>query len=636
MTASRQAADRRRIPGRAGTHFRVWAPAARRVDVVFERDCLPRRWPRSRAATSPGSWPEAGRARAIAFARRRRRIPRSRLALPARGAARPFRGGRPLDGFDWTDGDWRGVDRARAGALRDARRHVHARGHLGRRRGAPALPDGRRHHGDRDDAGRRVPRPVRLGLRRRRPVRARRTSTARPTTCARFVDRAHALGHRRDPRRRLQPLRPGRQLPRRSSRRDYFTDRYENEWGEAINFDGENAAPVREFFVANAGYWIDEYHLDGLRLDATQDDLRRLARAHPRRRSRGARARRPRARDDLHRRRERAAGRRRWCARRARAATASTRCGTTTSTTARCVALTGRNEAYYTDYRGTPQELVSARQVRLPLPGPVLRVAEAARAARRRSTCRRARSSTSSRTTTRSPTRRAAQRLHELTSPGALPRADRAAAARAGDADAVPGPGVRAVAPVPLLRRPRRRSWRELVRKGRREFLSQFPQPGDARDAGARCPIPADRATFERCKLDLARARAARARCTRCTATCCGCAARTRCFARSGRGGVDGAVLGAEAFVLRFFGDDGDDRLLLVNLGRDLDARRRCPSRCWRRPPGTRWQRALVERGPALRRQRHAAARRRATAGACPAHAAVLCCARAATGERRR
>ena len=50
----------------------------------------------------------------------------------------------------------------------------------------------------------------------------------------------------------------------------YFTDRYENEWGDAINFDGPDAGPVREFFVANAGYWIDEFHLDGLRLDATQ------------------------------------------------------------------------------------------------------------------------------------------------------------------------------------------------------------------------------------------------------------------------------------------------------------------------------------------------------------------------------
>jgi maltooligosyltrehalose trehalohydrolase len=35
-------------------------------------------------------------------------------------------------------------------------------------------------------------------------------------------------------------------------------------------------------------------------------------------------------------------------------------------------------------------------------------------------------------------------------------------------------------------------------------------------------------------------------------------------------GGMDGAVLGSEAFVLRFFGEDGDDRLLVVNLGRDL------------------------------------------------------------------
>src|SRR5262249_47564714 len=50
----------------------------------------------------------------------------------------------------------------------------------------------------------------------------------------------------------------------------YFTDRYKNEWGEALNFDGDDAGPVREFFVANAGYWIEEFHLDGLRLDATQ------------------------------------------------------------------------------------------------------------------------------------------------------------------------------------------------------------------------------------------------------------------------------------------------------------------------------------------------------------------------------
>src|SRR5262249_28789628 len=36
---------------------------------------------------------------------------------------------------------------------------------------------------------------------------------------------------------------------------DYFTDRYKNEWGEAINFDGPDSKPVREFFIQNACYW---------------------------------------------------------------------------------------------------------------------------------------------------------------------------------------------------------------------------------------------------------------------------------------------------------------------------------------------------------------------------------------------
>ena len=52
---------------------------------------------------------------------------------------------------------------------------------------------------------------------------------------------------------------------------DYYNDRRpKTEWGDALNFDGESCGPVREFFIANAGYWIDEFHLDGLRLDATQ------------------------------------------------------------------------------------------------------------------------------------------------------------------------------------------------------------------------------------------------------------------------------------------------------------------------------------------------------------------------------
>lgn len=48
----------------------------------------------------------------------------------------------------------------------------------------------------------------------------------------------------------------------------YFTDRYRTPWGEAVNFDGRHSDHVRRFFIENALYWIDEYHIDALRLDA--------------------------------------------------------------------------------------------------------------------------------------------------------------------------------------------------------------------------------------------------------------------------------------------------------------------------------------------------------------------------------
>ncbi|MEC9374231.1 MAG: alpha-amylase family glycosyl hydrolase, partial [Planctomycetota bacterium] len=48
----------------------------------------------------------------------------------------------------------------------------------------------------------------------------------------------------------------------------YFTDRYKTPWGEAINFDGRDSDPVRAFFIENALQWIDEFRIDGLRLDA--------------------------------------------------------------------------------------------------------------------------------------------------------------------------------------------------------------------------------------------------------------------------------------------------------------------------------------------------------------------------------
>jgi maltooligosyltrehalose trehalohydrolase len=48
----------------------------------------------------------------------------------------------------------------------------------------------------------------------------------------------------------------------------YFTERYKVDWGRAINFDGPDSDLVRSFFIDNALFWLSEYHVDALRLDA--------------------------------------------------------------------------------------------------------------------------------------------------------------------------------------------------------------------------------------------------------------------------------------------------------------------------------------------------------------------------------
>lgn len=48
----------------------------------------------------------------------------------------------------------------------------------------------------------------------------------------------------------------------------YVSDRHRTPWGEAINFDGRDSGEVRRFFLDNARMWVQDYHIDGLRLDA--------------------------------------------------------------------------------------------------------------------------------------------------------------------------------------------------------------------------------------------------------------------------------------------------------------------------------------------------------------------------------
>jgi maltooligosyltrehalose trehalohydrolase len=59
----------------------------------------------------------------------------------------------------------------------------------------------------------------------------------------------------------------------------YFTDRYRTPWGSALNFDGAHSGPVRDFFISNALYWLEEFRIDGLRLDAI-DGIRDFGAIH--------------------------------------------------------------------------------------------------------------------------------------------------------------------------------------------------------------------------------------------------------------------------------------------------------------------------------------------------------------------
>jgi malto-oligosyltrehalose trehalohydrolase len=89
----------------------------------------------------------------------------------------------------------------------------------------------------------------------------------RPEDLKRFIDKAHAL--------KLSVLLDvvynhlgpdGNYLGHYAA--EFFTARHKTPWGNALNFDDANCAVVRQFFIHNALYWLEEYHFDGLRLDA--------------------------------------------------------------------------------------------------------------------------------------------------------------------------------------------------------------------------------------------------------------------------------------------------------------------------------------------------------------------------------
>jgi maltooligosyltrehalose trehalohydrolase len=546
------------IQPRGGVHFRVWAPAAHEVVVEFDRGRTHALSPEAGGYFS-GLIKDAG-----AGARYRFRLDGREPALPD-PASRfqpdgPHGSAEIIDpaAFPWTDRDWRGIPQEQLviyelhpGTFTPEGTWTAAAEHL------PALVDigitciemmpvadfpGRFGWGY---DGVDLFAPTRL--------------YGRPDDLRRFVDRAHTLGLAVILDVVYNHLGPdGNYLGAFSS--SYVTDRHATEWGAALNFDGPDSGPVREFFTANAGYWIDEYHFDGLRLDATHriyDDSgdhilaaigRRVREAAPGRETfiaaenetQIARLVRPPEvggyglnaiwNDDFHH--------------------------------AARVALTGRSEAYYSDFRGRANEFVA-----LAKHGFLFQGQYSASFAEPRGTPAGDLPPTSFVTYLQNHDQIAhsatGERGHQLASPGCW---------RAMTAYLLLSPGVPMLfqgqefsASSPFLYFvDHNEELAPLVKKGRAEFLANFPSLARA-DMQSRLADPGDPETFRRCVLD----HSERERHGATVTLHRDLLALRRELFRDGRPKIDGAPLGDDAWVLRYFREDAKDWLLIVNLGRD-------------------------------------------------------------------
>jgi maltooligosyltrehalose trehalohydrolase len=343
---------------------------------------------------------------------------------------------------------------------------------------------------------------------------------------------------------------------------DYLRRGRANDWGDSINFDGKNSGPVREFFITNGRYWIEEFHFDGFRFDATQSihdeseeyivgAIGRAARLAAGDRSiilvaenesQEAKLLWPRSKggddldgvwnDDFHH--------------------------------SAYVTMTGRHEAYYSDYRGRAQEFVSAAKYGYLFQGqfywwqdaergmPALGAHPAAFVSFLENHDQVANSAQGS-------------RMRYESSAGLYRAMTGLLLLGPWTPLLFQGEEFGATSPFVFFADIGDDNLREAIRAGRFEFLAQFPSIAGAEVQRA-LPVPTKRETFELCKLNLAERETERPfydlhrdliRLRR----------EDSRFQKQIPRGVDGAVLGERSFLLRYFGEANDERLLIVNLG---------------------------------------------------------------------
>jgi len=594
QSADRARGERRRLPLGAeyyppqGTHFRVWAPKARSVEVVLAQGA----WP---LQMRPGGYHAGWVAQARAGMRYQFRLDGGVLLPDPASRYQPEGPHGPSEivdpqAFDWTDATWPGVS---------AEGQVLYELHIG-----TFTPEG-----SYDSAAEHLPYLKELGITTLElmPVNefdgpfgwgydgvnlfAPTRLYGRPDDLRRFVNRAHELGlgvildvvynH-------FGPS--GNYLSHFSS--SYVTSRYKNEWGDAINFDGKGSASVREFFVTNAAYWIDEFHFDGLRLDATQclfDNGPRHVVA------------------DIVAAARRAAGNRRLFIyaenepQHARLIRAPEQGGFGCDAVGNedfhhsaFAAATGCSEAYFSETRGAPQELISALKWGFLYQGQWYAWQQQRRGAPALDLPARA-FVLFLQNHDQVANNLQGHRLHQLTSPGRLRALTALLLLAPGTPLLFQGQEFAASAPFVFFARHGAELDR-LVTRGRGEFLRQFPNAADPA-AQAVLPIPSDPESFLRCKLDHSE-RQRNAGVVALHRDLLRLRREDPVFAAQDSTRLHGAVLGAEALALRFFGANGDDRLLLLNLGTSLPPLP-LPEPLLAPPEGQRWRMCWHSEAPA-------------------------------------
>lgn len=575
-----------------GVHFRVWAPLCRKVSVVFEggqdmdTGASPVVFPLS---SEPGGYfsglaPEgaAGMLYRFRLDEEDRLYPDPASRFQPNGPEGPSQIVDPSL-FKWTDGNWRGVSIegqviyemhigafTREGTFDAAGRHLEylAKTGITLLQIMPVVDFPGRFGWGYD------------GVDLFAPTRLYGT----PDDFRRFVDFAHSIGlgvildvvynH-------VGPV--GNYLKRFSP--DYFSRRHKTEWGETPNYDGKNCAPVRELVISNAGYWIDEFHLDGLRLDATQsifdDSKEHVLKALVQRARSSAKGRsivivaenepqdtllvRPKEQggfemdallnDDFHH-------------------------------SAR-VAMTGRNEAYYSDYEGTARELLAAVKWGYLYQGQYYAWQKQCRGTptsglKPRSFVNFLQNHDQVANTPRG------ERLKKLTGPGRF----RAMTALLLLSPQTPlifmGQEFGASSPFHYFA-DHEGELGKLVREGRIDFLEQFKTMASA-DMQEIFPDPSDPATFVSSRLDHSeRRRGEHAEVLSLHRDLLELRRNDPVFRAQRTDWIQGAVIDRETFVLRFFGEEAGERLILVNLGHDLFFKS-ISEPLLAPPPGSQWE----------------------------------------------